>query len=397
MKILFIKLSAIGDVVQTLPALEAIKKIYPTSEITWVVEEAAAGILQDHPLVHRLLVSRRKAWIRMLKNPLTFFKGIRHIVAFVRELRSTRFDIAVDFQGLLKSGIVIGLARAHRKIGFDRTREFSYLFLNEKLPPYDKEKHALERYLDVARYLGAVDPSPTCALSIEREVAVVKERLEKIVQSSLDKVFRGQAAFGIRENSPPPPFQKGEQRGDLTKGGEGGFNKGWQGVKGKRGEVRSAPPLVVINPVARWRTKLWPEQKFAELADRLIQERKAVVIFTGSSSDRAVIERIVAMMKQSAENWAGETTLKELAALATLSTLFISTDTGPMHLAAATGAKVLALFGPTAPWRSGAYGTSHIVIRKGLECSPCFQRRCDDIRCMEAITVEEVMRQIIRQ
>lgn len=341
MKILIIKLSAIGDVVQTLPALEAIKKTYPTSEVTWVVEEAAAGILEGHPLIHHLLISHRKSWIRKLKNPLMFFAGMKQIVEFLRELRGTRYDIAIDFQGLLKSGMLIGLARAHRKIGFDRTREFSYLFLNEKLPPYDKEKHALERYLDVARYLGAVNPLPTCTLPIEREVAVMKERLKKTV-----------------------------------------------------GARHALPLLAIVNPVARWRTKLWSEQKFAELADRLIQERRAAVIFTGSSEDRVVIGRIVSMMKQKAENWAGETTLKELAALASLSNLFITTDTGPMHLAAAAGAKVLALFGPTAPWRTGPYGTSHIIVRKGLACSPCFQRTCDDIRCMEAITVEEVLEKI---
>jgi heptosyltransferase-1 len=338
MKILIVKLSAIGDVVQALPALEAIKRTYPTGEITWVVEEAAAGILDGHPLVHRLLISRRKSWIRMLKNPLTFFTGMKRIVVFLHELRSTHYDIAIDFQGLLKSGILIGLARAHRKIGFDRTREFSYLFLNEKLPPYDKEKHALERYLDVARYLGAVNPSTTCVLPMGREASVMQQR-----------------------------------------------------IKGVRQDMR---PLIVINPVARWRTKLWPERKFAELADRLIQERKAVVIFTGNSDDRTVIKRIAAMMKQKAENWAGETTLKELAALASFSDLFITTDTGPMHLAAAAGAKVLALFGPTAPWRTGPHGESHIVVRKGLQCSPCFQRKCDNVQCMEAIAVEEVLEKI---
>jgi heptosyltransferase I len=341
MKILIIKLSAIGDVVQTLPALEAIKRTYPKGEITWVVEEAAAGILEGHPLIHHLLISRRKSWIRMLKTPLTFFTGMKRIIVFLRELRSTHYDIAIDFQGLLKSGMLIGFARAHRKIGFDRARELSHLFLNEKLPPYDKEKHALERYLDVAGYLGAVNPSPTCELPIEREIEILKERLKKTA-----------------------------------------------------GAKHALPLLVVINPVARWITKLWSERKFAELADRLIQEKNAVIIFTGSSDDRAVIGRIVSMMKLKAENWAGETTLKELAALASLSDLFITTDTGPMHLAAAAGAKVVALFGPTAPWRTGPYGTSHIVVRKGLECSPCFQRKCGDVQCMEAITVEEVLEKI---
>jgi lipopolysaccharide heptosyltransferase I len=340
MNILFIKLSAIGDVVQTLPALEAIKRTYPDSSITWAVEEAAADILDGHPLISRLLVSRRKSWIRMLKNPLTFFQGLGGIVRFFGELRSTRYDIAIDFQGLFKSGVLIGLARAQRKIGFDRTRELSYLFLNERLPPYDIEKHALERYLDVARYLGAKDPSPACTLPIDREISRIKQRIK-----------------------------------DLKPAGR---------------------PLVAINPVARWKTKLWSERKFAELADRLISERNVVVIFTGSHEDGQVNARILAMMDQSAVNWAGETTLKELAALASLCTVFITTDTGPMHLAAAAGTRVVALFGPTAPWRTGPFGPSHITVRAGLICSPCFKRTCDDnVRCMEEITVDEVMQRIV--
>lgn len=338
MDILIIKLSAIGDVVQTLPALEAIKKTFPHGKITWLVEEAASGILEGHPLIDELLVSRRKAWFRMLKTPGTFFSGLAHIARFLRSLRGTQYDIAIDFQGLLKSGMLIGLARAKRKIGFKGTREFSYLFLNERLPAYDIEKHALERYLDVARYLGAVAPAPTCTLSLEQERKRMQERVAALK------------------------------------------------LEGR--------PLVVINPVARWKTKLWPERSFSDLADRLIREKQAVVIFTGGPDDRVVIDRIRSMMQEQALNWAGETTLKELGALVSIADLFITTDSGPMHLAAAVGAKVLALFGPTAPWRTGPYGEEHIVLRTGIECSPCFQRSCENVRCMQGITVDDVMRNI---
>lgn len=341
MDILFIKLSAIGDVVQTLPALEAIKKAYPAGRITWVVEEAAAGILEGHPFIDRLLVSRRKAWIRMLGSPRSVVKGLGGILLFFHELRRTDYDIAIDFQGLFKSGIVMGFARAKRKIGFDGTREFSYLFLNERLPAYDREKHALERYLDVARHLGAQDPEPVCTLPLSNELTVMRTKISGIVQG------------------------------------------------GKK-------PLVVINPAARWETKLWTEQKFAELADRLITEKEAAVIFTGSRVDRDANRRILGMMrKKSAVDLTGETTLKELAAIAALSDLFITTDTGPMHLAAAAGAHVLALFGPTAPWRTGPYGSRHLTVRAGIECSPCFKRKCEkNIRCMRSITVQDVLSRI---
>jgi len=340
MRILIIKLSAIGDVVQALPALEAIKRTFPLSEIDWAVEEAASDILAGHPMIDRLLVSRRKEWSRMLKRPSTFLRGLKGIIGFVSELRSRQYDIAVDLQGLLKSGVVIGLARAKRKIGFAGTRELSHLFLNERLPAYDIDKHALERYLDVARYLGAADPSPVCTLYLERELAAMRERLSGI------------AAPGRK--------------------------------------------VVVLNPMARWGTKLWQEGKFAQLADRLVLERNAVVVLTGGPGDREVTGRIRKMMRQEAHDWAGETTLKELAALAALSAIFITTDTGPMHLAAAAGGRVVALFGPTAPWRTGPYGTGHVVVRAGTACSPCFKRQCDiGVRCMQEISVDEVMSKIM--
>jgi heptosyltransferase-1 len=335
MRILIVKLSAIGDVVQTLPALEAISRLYPGAAIDWAVEEAAAGILENHPLINKLLISKRKTWTGMVFERGKRFNGLKAIIGFFRELRSVRYDIAIDFQGLFKSGIVVGMAKADRKIGFDRTRELSYIFLNERLPAYDIEKHALERYLDVARYLGAHNPAPSCALPIDSEIRTVREKIA--------------------------------------------------GMK----QARSR--LVIINPIARWETKLWSERNFTELADRLVAEKGALIIFTGSAADRSATGRIMAQMKQPAVDWAGKTTLKELAALARLSDLFITTDTGPMHLAAAAGAKVLALFGPTAPWRTGPYG-EHIVLRTGIDCSPCFQRDCKkNVECMRGISVSEVM------
>ena len=111
MNILIVKLSAIGDVVQALPAVEAIGRARPGASIDWVVEEAAADILDGHPSLRRVIVSRRKSWLKMLKHPATFAAGVRGVRGFLQDLRSTRYDIAVDLQGLLKSGIVIGASR----------------------------------------------------------------------------------------------------------------------------------------------------------------------------------------------------------------------------------------------------------------------------------------------
>ena len=129
---------------------------------------------------------------------------------------------------------------------------------------------------------------------------------------------------------------------------------------------------------------------FAALADRLQYDLSCGIIFTGSENDKAAIEDISGMMKKRPVNLAGKTSLKELAYLYTRCKTLVTTDTGPMHIAAAMGCPVVALFGPTAPWRTGPYGQGHKVIRAGIECSPCFKKKCEHMSCMKDITVESV-------
>jgi lipopolysaccharide heptosyltransferase II len=150
-------------------------------------------------------------------------------------------------------------------------------------------------------------------------------------------------------------------------------------------------PFIAINPLAKWETKLWPEDRFTQLADRIITRYGMKIIFTGSSEDRLLIDSIVSNMNQRAVNLSGKTSLIELAALYEKAALVISTDTGPMHLAAAMGTPVVALFGPTAPWRTGPYGSGNKVVRIDMVCSPCFKRQCDRPDCMQEISVDHVM------
>ena len=155
MNILFVKLSALGDVVQSIPAFEALRNHYSSAYISWLVEEEAADLLQYYPGLDEILVCRRRSWLKELRNPLLWPKVSLDILRFCGSLRQRYYDVIIDLQGLLKSAIWVGLARGKRKIGFDRTREGSWRFLNERLPLYDPDRHALERYLDVIRYLGA--------------------------------------------------------------------------------------------------------------------------------------------------------------------------------------------------------------------------------------------------
>jgi heptosyltransferase-1 len=331
-RILLIKLSALGDVIQTLPTLEAIRATYPAAEISWLVEEAAAPVLACHPALDHLLVSRRRTWLAAWRHSAQrkiAWQQFRHLAHL---LRGQDYDIVIDLQGLAKSAFWTFLARSPRKIGFDRTREYSYLALTERLPPYDPDEHAVRRYLRLARHLGAAGDMMRFRLAL--------------------------------------PLGTGKDLEYL-----------WQEKTG---------PLIVMHPGTRWPTKYWPVESFAALAEALIRERQARVVFTGSPTDRPLISRIRSLMASAAEDLSGRTAIKDLARLFYRADAAVTTDTGPMHLAAAVGTPVAAVFGPTAPWRTGPFGSQHRVLRTNLSCSPCLQRRCPEPKCLTDLGVPEV-------
>ncbi|MDO9462851.1 MAG: lipopolysaccharide heptosyltransferase II [Deltaproteobacteria bacterium] len=338
MKILIVKLSAIGDVVHSLPVLYALREKFPSAQISWLVEEAASSLLHEHPLLDRLIVSKRKSWLKALGHAGDRKKAITEITSFIHELRDTEYDIVLDLHALLKSGFLIFLARGKRKIGYARGDEGSSVFLNEKVPPYDIEKHAILRYMNLAIHLGAQPDGYYFPIPI----------------SDTDK----------------------------------------QSIRQILKQERVEGPFITINPMAKWKSKLWDKKKFALLADHCIREFKLPVIFTGGREDDAEIQSMMEQMQERAVNFCGRTNLRELAHLYSLSRVMVTTDTGPMHIAAAMGTPVVALFGPTAPWRTGPFGDGHVVIRKELPCSPCFKKKCTDPRCMSTIEVEEVLQVI---
>ncbi|MDL2269552.1 glycosyltransferase family 9 protein, partial [Desulfosarcina sp. OttesenSCG-928-G17] len=286
MNILIVKLSAIGDVLHTLPALCAIRACYPRARITWVVETAAADLVKGHRALDRVIVFRRKEWIRQLASSHLKKGNIKAVAAeflqFCRDLRDTRYDMVIDFQGLLKSSIPVVLAKSRRKIGFGRGmqhQEGSYLFLNERIAPVDMEIHALERGLILLSAIG-----------ISTDAIVYDVPVTDADQQAVNDLLVEAGIHGSR-------------------------------------------PLVAINPVALWETKLWKNDRFADLADRLVKEDNVDVVFTGGPDDRPVIADIISKMKSPAANLAGKTRLPMLAALYQKSRLLVTTDTGPMHLA----------------------------------------------------------------
>ena len=332
-KILIVKLSSIGDVVHSLPFLEVLKENYPQSTIDWLVEREAFEVLNGHPAIDRIIVSGRKAWQKGLFNGAGCLSVLREAMDLLKQIRQSRYDLVVDLQGLLKSGVLVGISRGESKVGMAGAREGAGLFLNKSPIPVSYEQHAVDRYLEVAKHMGCSVTSAKGAI---------------------------------------PFFESDRQRVNEYIYGNG------SGIK----------PLIAINPMARWETKLWEPERFASLADRLIEDLACSIVFTGGSKDVPIIDNISEMMKNRPIILAGKTSLKELACLYTMCEALVTTDTGPMHIAAAMGCGVIALFGPTDPLRTGPYGQGHEVIRSGIECSPCFKKKCDHCTCMKDITVE---------
>jgi len=320
-KILVIKPSSLGDVVHSLPFLNVMRESFPRTEIHWVIAKGLEGLLENHPMVQKLLVINKDQWKEM--------KRIRGTVSEFRNLmgalKGESYDIAVDLQGLLRSGILTVASNAPVRLGFREAREGSRLFYTQSITG-GREIHAVDRYLKIASAMGC--DTRTVAFPMP----LVKESLK------------------IRQ------------------------------LKKEIGEY------AVLAPGARWKTKQWPAERFGRLSSLLSMPS----IIIGSGSDEPLAQEAAAHSKGKAISMAGKTDIKELISLIRKAMFIVTNDSGPMHIAAACGVPVVALFGPTNPARTGPYGIGHVIIRGAGACAPCYKKKCDDIRCMDSILVDEV-------
>ncbi|MBU0652182.1 MAG: glycosyltransferase family 9 protein [Proteobacteria bacterium] len=378
MNILIVKLSAIGDVIHTLPSLAALRRCHPDADITWVVEEAAADLLTENPDLNRVIVSGRKRWIRELRRG-RIAQPLQEMLSFFREIRRRPYDLVIDFHGLLKSAAIVLISGGKRKLGYDSMQELSGLFYNEKIPE-DLRKHAVDRYLDFVLHLagGPNGRNAACLKGPPEFTITIGKEERRRVAALLNEHAASLPSSREKHPLPPPvprPLPAGDQPEAETAAGEGDIHK-------------DVSCFIAVNPLAFWETKLWEDEKFAELGDRLREELGVGIVLTGGEA--GTLERIRGRMRTRAVNLGGRTTLRELACLYRQAALLVTTDSGPMHLAAAMGTPVVALFGPTDPARTGPYGPGHRVIRRALSCAPCLRKRCDNPRCMTEISVEEV-------
>ncbi len=325
-KILIIKPSSLGDIVHSLPFLNAINNTFPYAEIHWVVAKGLESLLENHPMIKRLWVINKDQW----KNLKKIKKTASELKNLFKKLADESYDIVIDLQGLLRSGILTYATSSPIRIGFKEAREGSSLFYTNKIES-GMEIHAVDRYLKIASAIGC-------------EIEDVKFPMPLIKESENIKK--------LKEN-----------------------NKDY----------------AVLVPVARWETKKWPSENFGKLAS--ILNLKSVVV--GSLSDAKIANEIELCSGGKALSMAGKTDMKDLISIIKGSKYVVTNDSGPMHIAAAVGVKVFALFGPTNPLRTGPYGDDNVVITSGASCSPCYKKKCRDKHCMDSISVGMVYNTIM--
>ncbi|MCC6572661.1 MAG: lipopolysaccharide heptosyltransferase II [Planctomycetes bacterium] len=333
-RVLLIKPSSLGDVCHAAASAWAIKQQFPTCHLTWLVNKTFEPLIKPLSCLDGTLGFERTKF-RGVTGMLT---GRSELRSFVSQLRAGRFDVAIDLQGLLRSGMFSWLSRAKVRVGMRGSREGSRLFYNRRVEVPRQPVHARDRYRAVTRFLGC-ETEPREDLDVrETERAAARDLL---------------AANGFAADS----------------------------------------PLVAVCPGARWETKIYPPQKFAAALDELAKSGVVTPVIIGSPDmDKPCAEVAAACKKARPVNLCGKTSLRELAALLDISRLLLTCDSGPMHIAAAQGTPVVAVLGPTDARRTGPYGQLQNVVTGDCELMPCLKRECPGlgIKCMRELDAEDV-------
>ncbi len=332
-RVCLIKPSALGDVCNATPAYAALRELWPEARFSWVVNSSLRGLVDDLPGLDEVIPFERK---QLRPTP----QGVASTMKFARELASRRFDLTIDLQGLLRSGLMTLATRAPIRVGLSDAREGSTQFYTHRIPMPPETTHAVDRLLRVA------------------------------------------AAFGADVEE--PRFLAAMTDDDLA----------WADAA-----LRDAPgPLVGLNPGARWITKRWPPEKFAEIGRRAADQFGASLVALGAPEDQPLVDALARTLRPTPIlDLSGRTTLPQLAAVSSRLDLLVSNDTGPLHLAVAAGTRTVGLYTCTDPDQNGPYGPDAVSVRTKVACAASYLQKCPTRHCMEELTVERVWRAVAWQ
>ncbi|MEE2821487.1 MAG: glycosyltransferase family 9 protein [Acidobacteriota bacterium] len=335
-KVLIVKLGSFGDILHTIPAQQHIHQCRPDIEIHWLTEPPYAELLSKIPGITHVWVAATKEWRKKIGS-------LAGSIQLIRSLRKQHFDIALDFQGLVKSAVLARLSGAQQVIGFPQNQSkepASVHFYSDTLTRNLPSKlHAIEINLELTR---AVNCRPNGANPL------------------------------IPLDIPPEAFTYIEQQLSMAK--------------------ISSP--ILINPGAGWVTKRWPEQNYGRLLYELSRKLDRPVIITYGPGEEELVDRVKIAAECDVTTF--PTNFFQLAALCRSSQLMVAGDTGPLHLAVALGTPTVAILGPTAPWRNGPFNPEDVIVKRYLPCSNSYKRTCDQFICMD-IPVKDVFDAILRR
>ena len=319
-KILLIRLSSLGDIVLTTPAIRAIRAHFPNAYIAMLVAKQSADVLQQNPNLNEII-----QFDRSVRD-----KDTGEMLRILRILRQRKFALTFDFQRKFRTELLMYLSGASERVGKG--------ILCTIRVPEQGNKHATEHYFDLLHAAG---------------IPAEDRELEMFLSKS--------------------------ERADAFYAFEGAG-------------VTELQLKVGLFPGAGWKLREWMPERFASIGDRLVQHFNAQVLIFGGPKDVELVTTVCNLMNEPAIPFAGTLQIRQLAACIEKCDLFLTNDTGPMHIAAAVGTPTLALFGPGNHIRFQPLGDAHTIIRHDVPCSPCkqFTDKCKDNICMKQITVDEV-------
>ena len=322
----------VGDAAMTVPALRQLRRLLPDAHITLVTRPSTKGLFADVDFLDEVLVYDRH--------------GLRSLLSQVGEWRRCRFDLAVIFQNAFEAALIPALARVPFRIGYATEGRRLLLTHPVPLPEWRSSRHEVFYYLNIVQEL-------------ERLV----DGTETILNTAPD------ASLNISESRRTEGLDLLRQQG-----------------------VQDTGPLVALCPGSiNSRAKRWPSERYASLADALIEQLQAEVLLIGSPDELDVTLEVSRQMRNKPILLTGKTDLSQAVAILSLVDLLITNDTGPAHVAPALGRPTLVIFGPTNPLTTRPFSPIAEIVRHPPDCAPCMLRDCPiDHRCMTAISPEEV-------
>ena len=360
-RILLIKLSAVGDVIHTIPVLHKLRRRYPAARIDWLLRPQIAELIGHHPAITNVLPFARRGWDPPWRAG---WGALRNLTDLVGEMRATRYELAIDLQGQLRTALFTLASRAPVRIGFDRPRREVWQATERKLPP-EAYQHGWKGARE-GSWIAYTNPI----------------RIATLDMHAVDRYLRVGDLLGLDDE--PADFSFMIPPTAITRADE---------LLGRQGGGGRGSGLVVLAPGTMWETKHWTAEGFATVARHFLDQGRPVVLI-GSSGDRRVCADIVAAAP-GAVDLAGRTTLTELAAIVRRARLCITNDSGPMHLAVALQRPVVSIFGPSDALWIGPYRRPEAVISAQVPCAPCYLRalrRCpNDHACMRAVSPADVI------